>query len=42
VWQIAEAGSQSLRAGAYANALRRIEDAALSHGSREYFQGNGG
>jgi glutamate dehydrogenase (NADP+) len=37
VWELAEAEKRSLRSAAYATGLRRIEEGALAHGSREYF-----
>ena len=37
VWELAEGEKRSLRSAAYANGLRRIEEGALAHGSREYF-----
>ncbi len=38
IWERAEKGGVSVRSAAYARALRRIEDAVLAHGTREYFQ----
>ena len=39
VWRLADNEKRSLRSAAYARALRRIEEAELAHGTREYFQG---
>jgi glutamate dehydrogenase (NADP+) len=38
VWSLAQREKRSLRSAAYTNALRRIEEATLAHGSREYFK----
>jgi len=38
VWSLAQRENKSLRSAAYTNALRRIEEAALAHGTREYFR----
>jgi glutamate dehydrogenase (NADP+) len=37
VWSLAEVEKCSLRSAAYTTSLRRIEAAALAHGTREYF-----
>ena len=39
IWQTAQGDESSLRAAAYAAALRRIEEGALAHGTQEYFRG---
>jgi glutamate dehydrogenase (NADP+) len=38
VWSLAQREKRSLRSAAYTNALRRIEEATLAHGSQEYFK----
>jgi glutamate dehydrogenase (NADP+) len=38
VWSLAEAKECSLRSAAYTTSLRRIEAAAMAHGTREYFR----
>ena len=37
VWQLAEEENRSFRSAAYAVAMRRIGEAVMSHGSRQYF-----
>ena len=37
VWQVAQTEKRSLRSAAYAVAMRRIGEAVMSHGTREYF-----
>jgi glutamate dehydrogenase (NADP+) len=38
VWATARRDKRSLRSAAYATALRRLEEATLAHGTRDYFQ----
>ena len=38
VWSTASRDKRSLRSAAYATALRRLEEAALAHGTRDYFR----
>ncbi|WP_281556872.1 Glu/Leu/Phe/Val dehydrogenase [Thalassomonas sp. RHCl1] len=37
VWQVAKSEKRSLRSAAYTVAMRRIGEAVMSHGTREYF-----
>jgi len=40
VWQVAQSENRSLRSAAYVVAMRRIGEAVMSHGTREYFNSN--